>query len=208
MALFTTSELESFLGLAEGDLDVTRGALMHDLAASYLEGQLGTRFELVEGATVAYEVRWDDEWIKLPFPTHSVSAVSVDGDALDEDDWRVVDGRLHRSTGWGGGRWGDNRFARVATDEYVSVEVTLDYGFGDDSDGFPPPGELKLWALVLAKQGIEAPASGRQSVRVDDFSESYATNVDAVLAVMALPPALLGQLRARYGGSTVGTVRG
>ena len=194
MSLFSNDELESFLGLPSGDLDTDRGTLVHDQAVGYLEGELGLKLELVESATVAYQVQRHEPWITLPVPTIDVVSVAVDGTELDADDYSVTEGRLFRRDGWG---------AQCGAAEYVTVAVELDYGFGTDSagEGFPVPGELKLWGLVLAKQAYEAPASGRQAVRIDDFSETYATATESVMAAMSLPPQVLGRLRARYGGA-------
>jgi hypothetical protein len=57
-----------------------------------------------------------------------------------------------------------------------------------------------MWGLILASQGYQLmPALNRQSVRLDDFAETYATGGDLITTGMGLPPKVLGRLRARYG---------
>jgi hypothetical protein len=76
----------------------------------------------------------------------------------------------------------------------VTVSVTLAYGFAT------PPAEFKTWGLILASQAYQLmPALNRQSVRIDDFAETFATGGDLASSGMGLSPKVLGRLRARYG---------
>lgn len=196
MALFTTAELESWLHLSSGTIDRALGYLLHREAVSYLESETGVRLSQ-DTATITYTPRWDDCWISLPVPTTAVSAVSVDGTALTSDDYTLVENRLYRSVGWGGSRWSDDRFAyRSSSDDYASVDVTLTYGFTEDT----APSEFRTWGLVLASQAYQlSPSLNRQSVRLDDYAETFATGGDLVAVGMGLPPRVLGKLKARYG---------
>lgn len=195
MALFTLEELASWV---QSDLDTATATLARDQAVAYLEAETGVTLTSQSAATITYEVRWDDCWIDLPIPTTAVDSVAIDGTTVDADDYQLVNNRLYRRVGWGGSRWtSDNRFAyRSSEDDYASVAVTLDYGFADGS----APGEFKTWGLVLAGQAYQImPNLNRQSVRLDDFAETYATGGELVAAGMSLPPQVLGRLRSRYG---------
>jgi hypothetical protein len=197
VALFELTELASYV---QSDLDTATATLAQEQAVAYLEAETGVRLTEQTGSTVTYQVRWDDAWIDLPIPTTAVTAVTIDGTVVDADDYQVVNNRLYRRVGWGGSRWtSDNRFAyRSSEDDYVSVAVTMDFGYSD----LTAPAEFKTWALVLAAQAYQlAPKIGLQSFRIDDYSETYATGGGAALmgAGMSLPPNVLGKLKARYG---------
>ena len=200
MALFTTAELESWLQLSSSTIDSTLGDLLYEQSIAYLEAETGVKLTAQSAATVTYEVRWDDCWIDLPVPVTDVSSVSIDGTVAASDDYQLVNNRLYRRAGWGGSRWtSDNRFAyRSSEDDYVSVAVTMDYGYSDST----APAEFKTWAMILAAQAYQlVPKVGLQSFRIDDYSETYATGGGAALmgAGMSLPPPVLGKLKARYG---------
>lgn len=196
MALFELTELASWV---QSDVDTATATLCHDQALAYLEGEVGVKLSQAAGVTVEYHPRWDDALIDLPIPTTSVTSVSVDGSALDASDYQVLDHRLYRSVGWGGSRWGSStRFAYPSSDdEYVSVEVTMTYGFA------AAPADFKTYGLILAGQAYQLmPKLNLQSVRLDDYAESFATNGALVAAGMGLPDEVLGRLKSRYGRRT------
>ena len=203
MALFELTELASWV---QSDLDTATATLCRESATSYLQDELGVRFA-EDTATITYTPRWDECWIDLPVPTTAVSQVDVDGTTLASDDYKKVDNRLYRRVGWGGSRWGvDDRFAyRSSDDDYVTVDVTLTYGFTDAT----VPNELKTWGLILASQAYQlAPSLNRQSVRLDDYAETFATGGDLVAVGIGLPPKVLGKLKSRYGrGASVVSAR-
>lgn len=203
MALFSESELETYLS----DSTITTAAytLAHAQAVAYLEAETGVRLTS-QSDTITYTPHWDDAWIDLPVPTTDVASVSVDGTTLAATDYKKVDNRLYRRVGWGGSRWGsERRFDYHAADEYVSVTVSLTYGFADGS----APGELKTWGLILASQIISlADKVGVQSERIDDYSVTFATGAEQSQGVVGLPASVLGTLRSRYGrGTTVVAAR-
>lgn len=195
--LFTTGELEKWLQVDSGTLDPVLGVLLHDTAVGYLEGETGVK--LVETtATVTYTPRWDDCWIDLPVPLREVTEVSIDGTVVESDDYQVVNNRLYRRVGWGGSRWtSDHRFAyRSVEDDHADVAVTMTFGFPDGE----APAEFKTWGLVLAGQAYRVvPRMGLQSFRIDDYAETYATGGALPYVGLALPPQILGRLKARYG---------
>lgn len=195
-SLFTTAELETYMHLSSGSIDPGLGLLLHDQAVAYLEGEVGVALTEHAGTVIEYTPRWDDAYIDLPVPTTAVSSVSIDGVAAASDDYQLLDSRLYRSVGWGGSRWtSENKFAyRSSDDDYVPVTVTLTYGFGT------APAEFKTYGMILAAQAYQlTPNLNRQSVRIDDFAETYATGGSLVTTGMELPPKVLGRLKARYG---------
>lgn len=191
MALFELTELASFV---QSDLDTATAQLCHDQALAYLEAEVGVSLSQHEDVTIGYTPRWDDTIIDLPVPTTTVSTVAVDGATLAATDYTVLDHRIFRSVGWGGSRWVADRFAYQPQDEYVSVDVTLTYGYAT------PPAEFKTYGLILASQAYQLmPSLNRQSVRIDDYAETFATGGPLVAVGMGLPGEVLGKLKARYG---------
>lgn len=205
-SLFTTTELETFLRLSPGEIGAPLGYMLHDSARAYLESEVGVATTESVDAVVTYNPRWSDCWIDLPVPTTAVSAVQVDGSALDADDYQFLDSfRLYRRAGWGG--WSHREFGvlpgALIEDDYVSVDVTMTYGFAT------PPAEFKTWGLILAAQAYQLmPSLNRQSVRIDDYAETFATGGDLVSVGIGLPPQVLNRLKARYGrGASVVSAR-
>ena len=196
MALFTTAELETWLQLSSNTIDPGLGYLLHREAVNYLESEVGVSLS-ENTSTIEYTPRWDDCWISLPVPTTDVSSVSIDGTEVSTDDYQLVNNRLYRRVGWGGSRWAtDAHYGayRAVEDDYASVTVTLTHGFAE------PPGDFKTWGLVLASQAYQlTPGLNRQSVRLDDYAETFATGGDLVTVGIGLPPKVLGRLRNRYG---------
>lgn len=206
MALFTEAELETW---ARTTMDTDVYTLIHEQVLTYLEDAAGVKLSEQADVTVTYTPRWDDQWIDLPVPTTAVASVSVDGSALAASDYQFhTDSyRLYRRIGWGGARWlADDRFSytsRYIEDDYAEVAVEMTYGFAT----VPPI--FKTWGLVLGTQAVKlAPNVGRQSVRIDDFSETMFTGGGLVVAGIELPPKVLGQLRNKYrGGASVVAAR-
>lgn len=202
MALFELTELASWV---QSDVDTATATLARDAATAYLEHELNVKLTEASDVTVTYTVRWDDTVVQLPHPTTAVSAVAVDGTALASTDYVFRDDfTLYRRVGWGGSRWASqSRFAEYVSsdDDYVSVDVTMDYGFAT------PPSHLKHLGLVLAAQAYQlGPKVGLQSQSIDDYSESFVSPSGTV--TFGLPEASLAPLRAMYGrGASVVTPR-
>lgn len=195
MALFELPELASWV--RQSDMDTASAALCREMATTYLETEVGVSLTQQSGVAVTYTPRWSDEWIDLPIPTTSIASVSVDGTALTSDDYEFVTDtyQLRRTGGWGGNGWAvsERRFA-IPYDDHVSVTVTMTYGFAT------PPGDFRLWGLVLAAQAYQlSPSLNRQSVRIDDFAETFATGGDLAALGIELPPRVLVRFKARYG---------
>lgn len=194
MALFELTELASWV---QSDLDTATAELCRDMATAYLESEVGVSLTQQSDVAVTYTPRWSSEWIDLPVPTASVASVSVDGTTLAADDYEFVSDtyQLHRAGGWGGNGWGasERRFV-LAPDDHVAVTVTMTYGFAT------PPSDFKLWGLILAAQAYQlVPSLNRQSVRIDDYAETFATGGDLAALGIDLPPRVLGRFKSRYG---------
>lgn len=198
MALFELTELASWV---QSDLDTATATLAREQATTYLEAETGVSLTRQEDVTVAYSPRWNDCWIDLPVPTTAVSSVAVDGSTLGVNDYQFVRDlfRLYRRVGWGG--WSYQRSlgrAMLIEDDYVSVDVTMTYGFAT------PPAEFKTWGLILAAQAYQLmPSLNRQSVRIDDFAETFATGGELAAMGIGMSPKALGMLKSRYGRGAV-----
>lgn len=191
MAFATASDVAAVTGASYEAADLVQLSALLDAASEYLQSVIGCRVAVpAETVTVALTVPSGERRVRLPSaPVREVIAVTVDGAACTQ--WRVVDGALYRTDGW------------VGCDDYVSVQVTYRHGYD------VAPGDLKSWAIALAVQahastkalGTLSPGAV-QSVRIDDYSVSYATGGDASSAGggFTVPAAVAASLRAAYGG--------
>lgn len=126
--------------------------------------------------------------LRLPgLPIRAVEAVERDGDPVTG--WKRRNSGIYRPAGWG-------------MDE---VTVTYIHGFRDVPDDIK---ELVV-SMVIAglhasrdEEGLALNNGQIQSIRIDDYSETYSTSGDSVEAVtpMALPSRTRRWLSARFGG--------
>jgi hypothetical protein len=130
----------------------------------------------------------DGQWLTLPGPVHSVDDVSVDG--AEVTSWRLVDGSLWLREGW-----------RSHCSPGV-VTVTLTHGYD------PVPADIVDLVCSLVASGASAVEAGEyestaglQSVKIDDYSETYETGSNAVTGRMELPKVTREWLRQRFAGS-------
>lgn len=136
-----------------------------------------------------------DDYLELPGPpVVSVAAVSIDGEAVNADHYRLVGNRLWRAGGWSGSY------------TPAEVQVTYTHGFAE------VPADIKdlvcrmvIAALSAAADGGEGLAinnGGIQSETIDGATTTYATSGDSTEAVteMTLPARTRDRLRARFGG--------
>ena len=124
-------------------------------------------------------------WMPLPGPVASVSAVLVDGDAVT--DWKLLNGMLWRPCGW------------QPWCEPVEVQVTFVHGYAE------VPADIVNLCADLAKLGIEA--AGKKSTpanvvavsySIDDYTERLQYSEDARTA-MELPDVTKAWLAQRFG---------
>ena len=191
MAYATAADVAAVTGACYEAADLVQLSALLDAASEYLQSVIGCRVPVpAETVTVALTVPRGERRVRLPSAVvREVTAVTVDGVACMQ--WRIVDGALYRTDGW----IGDG-------DDYVVVQVTYRHGYD------VAPGDLKAWAIALAAQAFTAARSlgtlgpgAVQSVRIDDYSVSYATGGDAAGGGgFMLPAAVAAQLRASHGG--------
>lgn len=130
----------------------------------------------------------EDRYLDLPGkPVTAVDTVVLDGDALDADDYKLVNGRLWRLGGWG------------YRCEPIEVTATVTHGFA----AVPP--HIKQIVCDLAIAGMAAASAGAHDPRVlvesiDDYSVTFAQGGEAVATAMELPRATKQAIRKQFGG--------
>lgn len=128
-------------------------------------------------------------YLRLPgWMIRSVDSVTIDGVAVT--DWKLVDGRLFRTSGWG------------CSDDPVEVAVT--YTQGIDT----APADIVNLVCSLVAAGVAAaadgfdPHRGVSSERIDDYQRSFTRGEDEVVDPMEIPPATRAWLRERFGNGS------
>jgi hypothetical protein len=126
-------------------------------------------------------------WLDLPgSPVTAVESVVVDGDTLDADEYKLVDGRLWRSGSWGGC-------------EPVEVVVSLTHGLVE------VPASIVQLVCDLAILGATVAPSGAHDPRVvaekiDDYSVTFSEGAASVASATELPALTRQWLRTQFGG--------
>lgn len=134
----------------------------------------------------------DGHYLQLPGqPVTDVTSVVYDGTTLDADDFKLVNGRLWRSCGWG-------------SCEPMEVVVTMTHGL------LEVPAHIVQLVCDLAIVGANAATEGAHDPRVvaekiDDYAVTFASGAESVASVMELPAATRRSLRSKFGGG-VGVV--
>lgn len=146
---------------------------------------------VLENESTVVLTAWGETLLDLPGqPVTAVSAVTLDDDTLDADDYKLANGRLWRRGGWG------------CSHEPSNVEVTLTHGLPE------VPADIVDLVCNLASAGAAAASSGesfdpRVAVeRIDDYSVEWRAGSEAVASVMELPAGTRARLRARFGGGS------
>lgn len=127
-------------------------------------------------------------FVKLPgWAIREVDTVLWDGDPFT--DYRLRDGRLFCTSGWGC--------------ESDPPELTVTYTQGVDEC----PADIVNLVCSLVAAGIAAsgdgynPHRGVSSERIDDYQRSFTRGVDEVIAPMDLPQATIDRLARRFGNA-------
>jgi hypothetical protein len=185
MSLLADAESLRLL-LKEDAASITDDAanLLLQLATGAVQNAAGQDLLQVEGDTVTL-MGTRDQWFNLPQrPVTTVTAISVDGEALTAGtDYKRFGARLWRRRGW----------ARCH-DEPSEVTVTYTHGF----EGWDPKLALARGAtLVLAAKMSDNP-TGATGFTIDDYSQQYAQSSAQELAEM-IPENLRRSLRRAYG---------
>ncbi|RSN65422.1 hypothetical protein DMH01_03325 [Amycolatopsis sp. WAC 04182] len=131
-----------------------------------------------------------DQWLDLPGQPVVVVA-DVELDAVAVTDWKLVDGRLWRRDGW------------EAIDAPSNVTLTITGGL------ITPPKDIVDLVCSLAGLGMSLAGDGEYAsrgdqigMRIDDYSEQYASGSgDRTAGPLELPELTRDRLRARFGGS-------
>lgn len=128
-----------------------------------------------------------DQYLDLPgMPVTAVTSVTLDGEVLDADTYKLVAGRLWRSAGWGGC-------------EPLEVEVDLTHGFPE------VPAYIVQLVCDLAIAGAASASAGAHDPRViaekiDDYAVTFADGAESVATAMELPRLTRDALRKKFGG--------
>jgi hypothetical protein len=149
LSLFTLSQLKSWLKI--GPTDDGPDAVLEILgnaASDYCEARIGATFKSRD-YTIARDGDGRDRLLRLPRPISAVSALSIDGVALDASDYVVYGdkGKIRLKTRLFGGGVGN-----------VSVTLTAGYADGD------LPNHVVGAALDLAKAHYEEWTNGAISL--------------------------------------------
>lgn len=180
-ALATEDDLEAHsVSVVDADVDVllaSASAAVRDAAWCSITKATGTVTFAGDGS------RW------LDLPGYAVSAVaSVTVDDRPVSDYRLVNGRLYRSSGWG------------TPDEPEFITVTYTQGL----DECPADIVSLVCSLVAAGAASAAdgfdPHRGISSERIDDYQRSFTRGEDEVVSPMALPASTRAWLAQRFGG--------
>lgn len=175
MNLTTTARVKDHIGIPSADTsrDAKIAAIVGGVSR-YVEGQTSRRFGLSERSLVL-SGDGTDELILPDYPVISISALSVDGTALTEEQIEDLDkdleaGILYRTAGW--------------REERRNIRITLEAGYLDPDDeesggAVPLPEDLVLAATRLAARIYErSTAEGVASVSPSSFSVSYKDAMD------------------------------
>lgn len=166
--------------------------VMLSVASSLVRQAAGSPV-LSTASTVTLWATDDSPWLDLPGkPVTAVSAVTLDGTLVAATDYKLVDGRLWRST------WG-------YYSEPLEVVVTLTHGFA------VVPVDIVQLVCDLAILGMNTATDGAIDPRViaekiDDYSVTFGADAASVASALSLPDATRRSLAARFGGG-VGVVR-
>lgn len=176
----STTGIDRFLDAASAEVrDAARSPISRAVSTVILDGFRGETYLQLPGG-----------------PVESVTSVTIDGDDVDEDDFRLVGDRLWRYGGW-------SNYGRP-----TRVQVTYTHGLAEvPADIRDLVCRMVIAALSAAADGGEGLAinnGGIQSESIDGATTTYATSSDSTEAVteMTLPARTRDRLRARFGGGS------
>ena len=121
-------------------------------------------------------------------PVVSVTDVTLDGAPVT--DWKLRDGRLWRSSGWGA--------------QHRDIAATVTYGYD------PVPADIVQLvcsfvgaAMISAEsEGSIVRDRGMSYERIDDYQYGLRTGDDEIVDITGLPERVKASLRARFSGQT------
>jgi len=183
--LATTSDLSN-RGVTP---DATLAGVMLSVASSLVREAARSPISETTSTVTVWAID-ETQWLDLPGkPVTAVSAVTVDGVALDSTVYKLIDGRLWRAEPWA---WGEPF-------DPVEVQVTMTHGLAT-----VPPHIVQL-VCDLAILGVNSATEGARDPRaimerIDDYSVQWAAGADAISSAMVLPRAVRQALAAQFGG--------
>lgn len=185
------ANLASTSDLTARGIDTSQTALVNTLlavASATIRRAAGSPI-LTATSTVTVWASDESAYLRLPgLPVRSVATVVRDGVTLAASDYKLVDGRLWRSCGWG------------YCNEPISVVVTMTHGLAT------VPADIVDLTCSLVGAGLGAAAEGYAGhagivAELDgDYQVTYTRGAEAVATAMELPVATRRYLRANFGG--------
>lgn len=158
------------------DEEMAAVALALELASGFIEDYIPGGVLEHTDAEYSWDTSVEGTTRVVPLPHHpkvpvTVTKVTVDGDDLEAEEWRVD--RLHGVRRADGGSW------------VGLIEITYDYGFAD------PPNSLRGVCLDLAARQYGNPESVLQARMGSDRSVSFADSSEAATGLGAANKAIL-----------------
>lgn len=154
MALATIADLSAVLR-REIDEEDTAAQFALDTATAMIEAYIGQPVDEVEDDEITLDGTGTKVILLPAFPVSDVSAVAIDGDPLDEDEYEwSATGELRRSNG----TWPTT---------LRSVEVTYTHGYATT------PAALAVIAATMAARIYDTPVAARQE-SIGGYSVTYA----------------------------------
>lgn len=176
MNLTTLEKVKSHLGISTADIskDVKIAALVPGVS-KFIQGQCARDFEYQE-FTLKIDGDGSDQLILPQYPVHEISAISVDGVAMESEDIAALDldresGCIYKSSGsWPAGR--------------RNIVITFFAGYlepdeSESGDIAALPEDLVLAATRLTARAYErSTAEGTSSVSTGSFNVNFREAID------------------------------
>lgn len=141
-AFASADDLSDYLGEELTGSRLVQAQVLLELATARIQSYVRQHIELVENDAMTLPGTYDWD-LELPQrPVVEVSAITIDGQAVPSDSYRLSGSTLVRAGGWGG----------------PAAVVGITYSHGYD----PIPGDVKAVCLQLAVETLDNPQGVRQ----------------------------------------------
>lgn len=179
---------EDVAALLESDLDAYKTIMLVEAATAVVQEACDRPPQrLVEVEDAEFDILGGlGSWLDLPQrPVQAIASLSFDGEELTEgEDFERFAARLWRPGGWQANRYTPSRITGVYTTGYPAGAQEL---------------QLARNAVLSLVRGVYGNPEGAISVRIDDYSASYARFSAAMEANDVLAKALARQYGRRGG---------